>query len=97
MKDQRHVLRWLTNWGWILLYIVLMSGAVWFIMQEDREQIEDTSPEKITLTFRHFWIKEHDRPLLAIFEEVVRSYQESHPNVKVNFEGWTRISTGSRS
>ncbi|MFD1907244.1 hypothetical protein ACFSQ7_29605 [Paenibacillus rhizoplanae] len=46
MKDQRHVLRWLTNWGWILLYIVLMSGAVWFIMQEDREQIEDTSPEK---------------------------------------------------
>lgn len=87
MKDQRHVLRWLTNWGWILLYIVLMSGAVWFIMQEDREQIEDTSPEKITLTFRHFWIKEHDRPLLAIFEEVVRSYQESHPNVKVNFEG----------
>jgi raffinose/stachyose/melibiose transport system substrate-binding protein len=87
MKDQRNVARWLTNWGWILLYIVLMSGAVWFIMQEDREPIEDNSPEKITLTFRHFWNKEHDRPLLAIFEEVVRSYQESHPNVKVNFEG----------
>lgn len=87
MKSERNVINWLTNWGWILLYIVLMSGAVWFIMQEDREQIEDNSPEKITLTFRHFWIKEHDRPLLAIFEEVVSNYQKSHPNVKVNFEG----------
>lgn len=87
MKKERNIARWLTNWGWILLYIVLMSGAVWFIMQEDSEQIEDSSPEKITLTFRHFWIKEHDRPLLAIFEEVVKNYQESHPNVKVNFEG----------
>ncbi|WNS45674.1 extracellular solute-binding protein [Paenibacillus sp. MMS20-IR301] len=87
MKEQRKMARWWTNWGWILLYIVLMAGAVVFIMQEDRGQIEDNSPEKITLTFRHFWIKEHDRPLLAIFEEVVRNYQEQHPNVKVNFEG----------
>lgn len=87
MKEERSIARWLTNWGWILLYTVLMSGAVWFIMQEDSGQIEDNSPEKITLTFRHFWIKEHDRPLLAIFEEVVKNYQVSHPNVKVNFEG----------
>ena len=87
MNKERNIMRWLINWGWILLYIVLMSGAVWFIMQEDREQIEDNSPEKITLTFRHFWIKEHDRPLLTIFEEVVQNYQNSHPNVKVNFEG----------
>ncbi|ASA21114.1 ABC transporter substrate-binding protein [Paenibacillus donghaensis] len=80
-------MRWLTKWGWILFYIVLMAGAVIFITYGDREPIEDNSPEKITLTFRHFWIKEHDRPLLSIFEEVVDGYQEAHPNVKVNFEG----------
>ncbi|WP_189026522.1 ABC transporter substrate-binding protein [Paenibacillus albidus] len=87
MKKEAYAVRWLTKWGWILLYIALMAGAVLFISIEDREPIEDNSPEKLTLTFRHFWIKEHDRPLLSIFEEVVEEYQKSHPNVKVNFEG----------
>ncbi len=86
-KVGRNVVRWLTKWGWILLYILIMAGAVLFITIGYKEPIEDNSPEKITLTFRHFWMKEHDRPLLAIFEEVVRDYQKEHPNVKVNFEG----------
>lgn len=87
MSRKQIVLRWLMKRGWIILYISLMSGAVLFIMQGRREPIEDNAQEKITLTFRHFWIKEHDRPLLAIFEEVVEEYQQEHPNVKVNFEG----------
>ncbi|WP_239004602.1 ABC transporter substrate-binding protein [Paenibacillus tepidiphilus] len=87
MTKERKVMKWLMNWGWILLYVVIMSAAVLFITLGDREPIEDNSPEKITLTFRHFWLKEHDRPLLAIFEEVVQEYQQEHPNVKVNFEG----------
>ncbi|MDQ0193230.1 ABC transporter substrate-binding protein [Paenibacillus wynnii] len=80
-------MKWLMKWGWILLYVVSMTSAVLFITLGDREPIEDQSPDKITLTFRHFWIKEHDRPLLSIFEEIVSDYQKSHPNVKVNFEG----------
>ncbi|WP_249902226.1 extracellular solute-binding protein [Paenibacillus sp. PK3_47] len=87
MKGRRAAVRWVMKWGWILLYILLMAGAVLFINFGYREPIEDNSPEKITLTFRHFWIKEHDRPLLAIYEEVVQEYQKDHPNVKVNFEG----------
>ncbi|CAM4515899.1 extracellular solute-binding protein [Paenibacillus typhae] len=87
MKAGSNAVRWLTKWGWILLYIALMAGAVLFISFGNKEPIEDNSPEKITLTFRHFWMKEHDRPLLAIFEEVVQEYQKEHPNVKVNFEG----------
>lgn len=80
-------MKWLMKWGWMWLYLVLVSGAVLFIALGDREPIEDNSSEKITLTFRHFWTKEHDRPLLAIFEEVVDKYQLEHPNIKVNFEG----------
>ncbi|KGE16783.1 ABC transporter substrate-binding protein [Paenibacillus wynnii] len=80
-------MKWLMKWGWILLYVVSMTSAVLFITLGDREPIEDQSPDKITLTFRHFWMKEHDRPLLSIFEEIVSDYQQSHPNVKVNFEG----------
>ncbi|MCL6603623.1 MAG: extracellular solute-binding protein [Paenibacillus sp.] len=75
------------KWGWILLYVISMTSAVLFITIGDREPIEENSPEKITLTFRHFWIKEHDKPLLSIFEEIVSNYQKSHPNLKVNFEG----------
>ena len=80
-------MRWLKKWGWILLYVISMTAAVLFITIGDREPTENNPPEKITLTFRHFWIKEHDRPLLSIFEEVVSAYQKTHPNVKVNFEG----------
>ncbi|MDH6368302.1 raffinose/stachyose/melibiose transport system substrate-binding protein [Paenibacillus sp. PastF-3] len=80
-------MKWLLKWGWMWIYLVLISGAVLFITLGDHEPIEDNSPEKITLTFRHFWIKEHDRPLLAIFEEIVDKYQIAHPNIKVNFEG----------
>lgn len=80
-------MRWLTKWGWILMYILLMVGAVLFITLGDREPIEDDSPEKMTLSFRHFWTKEHDKPLVKIFEEVVNEYQINHPNVKINVEG----------
>lgn len=80
-------MKWMLKWGWMWIYLVLISGAVIFIALGEREPIEDHSPEKITLTFRHFWIKAHDRPLLAIYEEVVDKYQKEHPNVKVNFEG----------
>lgn len=80
-------MKWLRKWGWIILYVLLMTGAVLFLTFADRDPIEDNASEKITLTFRHFWIKEHDRPLLAIYEEIVRDYQKAHPNIKVNFEG----------
>ncbi|MEK4508771.1 extracellular solute-binding protein [Paenibacillus anaericanus] len=80
-------MKWIMNWGWILLYSVVLMASVLFIATGNREPIEETQTEKITLTFRHFWIKEHDKPMLGIFEDVVRNFQESHPNVKVNFEG----------
>ena len=80
-------MKWIMNWGWILLYSVVLMASVLFIAADNREPIEETQAEKITLTFRHFWITEHDRQMLEIFEDVVHKYQESHPNVKVNFEG----------
>lgn len=76
------------NWGWIVLYVIVLTGTVMLIMVRDEDSpLEEVPTDKITLTFRHFWIKEHDRPIINIFEEVVRTYQETHPNVKVNFDG----------
>ncbi|WP_019640166.1 ABC transporter substrate-binding protein [Paenibacillus fonticola] len=80
-------MKWLLNWGWMLLYTTVLAVSVIIITAGNRDPIEENQSEKITLTFRHFWIKEHDRPMLNIFEDVVSEYQNAHPNVKVNFEG----------
>lgn len=80
-------MKWIFNWGWIAVYAVVLAISVLFIAMNGSEPIEEKQAEKVTLSFRHFWIKEHDRQMLQIFEEVVDSFQESHPNVKVNFEG----------
>lgn len=81
------MMKWLLNWGWMLLYVIVLAVSVLLITAGNRDPIEENQSDKITLTFRHFWTKEHDRPMLSIFEDVVADYQKHHPNVKVNFEG----------
>ncbi|WP_136608952.1 MULTISPECIES: ABC transporter substrate-binding protein [Paenibacillus] len=78
--------KWL-NWSWALLYAAVLTVTVTLVARGNHNAIEEDTTEKITLTFRHFWITEHDRPMLNIFEDIVRQYESSHPNVKVNFEG----------
>ncbi|MGN7360728.1 ABC transporter substrate-binding protein [Paenibacillus sp. SAF-054] len=78
--------KWL-NWSWALLYAIILTVTVTLVARGNHHDIEEETTEKITLTFRHFWITEHDRPMLNIFEDIVRRYENAHPNVKVNFEG----------
>ncbi|NMO97394.1 ABC transporter substrate-binding protein [Paenibacillus lemnae] len=75
------------EWGWIVLYVCLMAVSVGWVASQDREPIEEDQEEKITLTFRHFWNKEHDRQVLEIVSDVISRYQAEHPNIKINFEG----------
>ncbi|WP_270166641.1 ABC transporter substrate-binding protein [Paenibacillus sp. SYP-B4298] len=77
---------WL-SWGWVVLYVLALAGVVLVSSLNRVDSAEEDTAEKITLTFRHFWTREHDVPILNIFEEAVRGFQASHPNVKVNFEG----------
>ncbi|MFS0726941.1 ABC transporter substrate-binding protein [Paenibacillus sp. 1P07SE] len=69
------------------LYGLALASVILYSFTGSREQPAVADPEKVTLTFRHFWTKEHDRPILAIFEDAVRSFEQEHANVKVNFEG----------
>ncbi|MPY18803.1 ABC transporter substrate-binding protein [Paenibacillus glucanolyticus] len=79
-------MRWFWNWGWIVGYATLLALSVVWVTVQNQGPAQEAQPEKITLTFRHFWNKEHDKPVLGIFESVVRTYEKAHPNVKVNFE-----------
>lgn len=49
----------------------------------------DSPPDerKITLSFRHFWTQEYDKPMARIISETVARFEAEHPNVKVDFEG----------
>ncbi|MGI2297013.1 ABC transporter substrate-binding protein [Paenibacillus sp. GXUN7292] len=64
----------------ILLCVFMLLGAGCSTQAELPER-------KMTIKLRHFWTKEHDLPVARIIEDVVRSYEADHPNVKIEFEG----------
>lgn len=43
--------------------------------------------EKVTLTFRHFWVGEHDKPVERIFRQVIDEFEAEHSWIKIDFEG----------
>ena len=48
-----------------------------WVTVQNQGPAQEEQPEKITLTFRHFWNKEHDKPVLAVFESIVRTYESA--------------------
>lgn len=77
------------KYGWVFLYALALASLILYSWQSIRQEtaVAVAETEKVTLTFRHLWTKEHDRPIMNIFRDVVNQYQEDHPHVKVNFEG----------
>lgn len=75
------------RYGWIVLYGIALSAVIIYSFKGTGEPVKPQEPDKVTLTFRHFWTKEHDLPVLRIFQDIVNEYERTHPNVKVNFEG----------
>lgn len=45
------------------------------------------SPDKTVLTFRHFWVEEHDRPMNEIFTDAVARFELMYPDIKIVMEG----------
>lgn len=43
--------------------------------------------EKITLSFRHFWIGKHDVPMERVVNETIERFENEHPNIKIDVEG----------
>lgn len=80
-------MRLIRKYSWILLYALVMWAVIFYSMQGSLEPLGEPEPEKVTLTFRHIWTKEHEQPLYRIFLDVVNEFQQEHPHVKVNFEG----------
>lgn len=43
--------------------------------------------EKISLSFRHFWISQHDQQMQDVFLDVIKQFESDHPHIKIEFEG----------
>ena len=80
-------MRQLRNSGLIILYILVLSITIIYSLQSRVEPVELLESDKVTLTFRHLWTKEHDRPILNIFQDVIDEFQQANPHVKIHFEG----------
>lgn len=66
-----------------LLQVLLTSGCnSWFLPSS-----EAVTEEKITLTFRHFWVGKHDKPVERIISSRIKQFEETHPHIKIDFEG----------
>lgn len=75
------------RYSWVILYVCVLAATILYSLQSSAEKAVGLETEKVTITFRHLWTKEHDRPIRDIFQDVVDRYQSMHPHVKVNFEG----------
>ena len=69
--------------------LVLAAGFVVFDLAAQRPASSDISltPEKTVLTFRHFWVEEHDRPMNEIFTETVARFEQAYPDIEIVMEG----------
>ncbi|HIW34155.1 MAG TPA: extracellular solute-binding protein [Candidatus Paenibacillus intestinavium] len=80
-------MRKLKNMHWIILYVILLATTIVYSIPKVNDSSNITETEKTTISFRHVWTLEHDLPMLNIFRDVVEKFEETHPNIKVNFEG----------
>lgn len=63
---------------------LLMCSGCNFELLPAREKVAE---EKITLTFRHFWVGKHDEPVERIIADTIKKFEEKHPHIKIDFEG----------
>lgn len=85
-------MRKLKDMKWIVLYILILATTIIYSIPKGNSQATITQTDKVTITFRHVWTQEHDLPMMNIFQDVVREFEATHPNVKVNFEGLDQTS-----
>lgn len=68
----------------IILCVTIVTGCQRVTLLSAEQTITE---EKITLTFRHFWVGEHDKPVERIISDVIAEFEYSHPHIKIDFEG----------
>ncbi|WP_078552459.1 extracellular solute-binding protein [Bacillus alkalicellulosilyticus] len=53
----------------------------------DETEVTETTDEKVSLSFRHIWVAEHEQVVKEIYDEVLADFQAAHPNINIETEG----------
>lgn len=76
--------KWITG---VLIVVLLLTSLTSCSLSKNISSETTDTPEKLTLSFRHFWILKHDNAVENIMTDVIKQFEEKYPHVKVEFEG----------
>lgn len=80
----------LKGWFKVVGFMLYMALLVFLIVDSfytSTKASDEEHKRKVTLSFRHFWVDEHDLPVEHIFKNAIEQFELEHPNVKIKFEG----------
>lgn len=67
---------------YILIMIFLLMAGIGSNNKNEEELIEN----KVTISFRHFWIQEYNVPVAKIMQDLVDEFEEEYPQYKIQFD-----------
>lgn len=71
----------------IICSAVLLVLDVASLVAAGKQEPPPRSPPKVTLTFRHTWVQEHDAVIRRIFSETVRHIMQENPWINIEVSG----------
>jgi len=70
----------------LILYVLLMIFLLISGIGSFDKNKEGAVSDKVTITFRHFWIQEYNVPVQRIIQDIVDEFEAEHPQYKIQFE-----------
>lgn len=70
----------------ITLYILVMIYLIMVGIGSNNKSEEELIENKVTISFRHFWIQEYNVPVEKIMQELVDEFEAEYPQYKIQFD-----------
>src|SRR5690606_11870358 len=70
----------------LVLYLLFMTYLLISGVDSFEKKDEQAVSNKVTVTFRHFWIQEYNVPVRNIMQEIVDEFEAEYPQYKIQFE-----------
>lgn len=70
----------------LIVYLLFMTYLLITGVDSFNKKDEQAVSNKVTVTFRHFWIQEYNVPVRNIIQEIVDEFEAEYPQYKIQFE-----------
>lgn len=83
MIKYKHRILWVIG---LTLYLALMAFLFTTAIGSFNNNENGTVQNKVTITFRHFWIQEYNIPVRRVMQDLVDEFEQEYPQYKIQFE-----------